>query len=332
MNIDDLIDDFNEGRTDFLKHLGNDVTTFLKLVNRRGKFDKLHEDMLEDYYANEYLLFLYETDRDYFWNRVLNDLSDVEMVDGKPMLVLKEKGELAKLFCDGNRNGLSDDSVKSILNGDYEMYWSFYDLTDDVYRDVIRELSKENILRAKEYIIDTVEGQEIKPYTDLLQSYADQQGHPNYLTIDQSNIDQIFDDEESMKKLFDNELSEFRNELFSVYGSAYQSAYESELYDDVVDKLEDEFDMKNIKWITQPHTYKKDTEVHLIQIPILNFEKFIFDFLESNKGYSNGTLDYHGSYLDTLDAEMECLSVYPSDYPDSRIVDKNINSYFTDYI
>ena len=332
MNIDDLIDDFNEGRTDFLKHLGNDVTTFLKLVNRRGKFDKLHEDMLEDYYANEYLLFLYETDRDYFWNRVLNDLSDVEMVDGKPMLVLKEKGELAKLFCDGNRNSLSNDSVESILNGDYEMYFSFYDTTDDVYRDVIRELSKENILRAKEYIIDTVEGQEIKPYTDLLQSYADQQGHPDYLTINQSNIDQIFDDEESMKELFDNELSEFSNELYSVYGNAYQSAYESELYDEVVDKLEDEFDMKNIQWITRPHTYKKDTEVHLIQIPILNFEKFILDFLESNKGYSNGTLDYHGSYLDALDAEMECLSVYPSDYPDSRIVDKNINSYFTDYI
>jgi hypothetical protein len=45
-----------------------------------------------------------------------------------------------------------------------------------------------------------------------------------------------------------------------------------------------------------------------------------------------GTLDYHGSYLDTLKDETECLSVYPSDYPDSRLIDKNINLYFSDYI
>jgi hypothetical protein len=27
-----------------------------------------------------------------------------------------------------------------------------------------------------------------------------------------------------------------------------------------------------------------------------------------------------------------CLSYYPSDYPDSRLIDKNINEFFPDYI
>jgi hypothetical protein len=331
MSIDDLISDFNEGHTNFLKYFGDDVATFLKIVHRRGKFDDLDASKLDDYYQNEFLLFLHENNKEKFWEEVLNYLDDVEIIDGKPMLVLGDRGDLAQLFC-SNRNDMSQDTIESILNGDYDSYWSSYDLTDNIYRDVIEELTKENILIAKEYIINSVDGKQVEPHTDLLQSYADNQGHPDYLTIDQSNIDQIFDDEESMKELFHNELSDFNNELYSVYGSAYQSAYESELYDKVVGELNGEFDMENTIWITRPHTYNKNTEVHLIQIPILDFERFILDYLNSNKGYNNGSLGYHGSFLGLLKDEINCLSVQAPDYPDSRLVDKNINSYFSDYI
>jgi hypothetical protein len=64
----------------------------------------------------------------------------------------------------------------------------------------------------------------------------------------------------------------------------------------------------------------------------VGFERFILDYLNSNKGYSNGTLEYWGSYVSILQEEISCLSFRVSDWPDSRIVDKNINMYFPDYI
>jgi len=86
------------------------------------------------------------------------------------------------------------------------------------------------------------------------------------------------------------------------------------------------------EWISRPHTYKKDTTVEKYRAPIHNFESNILDFLNNGKGYSNSTLEYWGSYLSILKEDFDCLSVYPSDYPDSRKVDKNINMYFSDYI
>ena len=74
MSIDDLILDFNEGNTNFLKYFGDDVTTFLKVVHRRGKFDDLDTSKLDDDYQNEFLLFLHEINKEKFWKEVLNYL------------------------------------------------------------------------------------------------------------------------------------------------------------------------------------------------------------------------------------------------------------------
>jgi hypothetical protein len=264
---------------------------------------------------------------------VLKFLGDVEMVDGKPYIVLNTMGDFAEIFCDGRRNDLSKDTVEVLLNGEYDSHsygWDSHDLTDDVYRDVIEELTKENLLHLKEYIIKTLEGQQVNPHTELLEDYAQQQGHPEYVIVDQSNIDQIVDNKETMTELMDNELSDLRGELYSIYGSAYNNAYEDELYEDVWNELSTYFEKGD--WVSRPHIYKKDTEVQKYRAPIHNFESNILDFLNQNKGYSNGTLEYWGSYLGILKDGWDCLSVYPSDYPDSRKVDKNINMYFSDYI
>ena len=172
-------------------------------------------------------------------------------------------------------------------------------------------------------------------YIDFCNTYyqeiAEEQGHPEYVTIDQSNIDQVVDDEETMKELMDNsELEDLKSELYSIYGSAYNSAYEDELYEDVWGVLSTYFGEG--EWVTRPHIYKKDTEVQKFRTPIHNFESNIFDFLQENKGISYGTLEYWGSYLGMLKNEIDCLSVYAPDYPDSRKVDKNINMSFNDYI
>lgn len=333
MDIQELIEMFNEGDTDFIKYV-NDIETFFKIVNKRGLMDELDpEGRLAEDYQNDLLLFYYQNNKEKFWEYVLKFLSDVEMVDGKPYIVVNTMGDLAEIFCDGRRNDLSRDTVETLLNGEYDSHsygWDSYDLTDDVYRDVIEELTKENLLHLKEYITKTLEGQQVNPHTELLEDYAKQQGHPEYVIIDQSNIDQVVDNSETMNELLDNELSDLRGELYSIYGSAYNNAYEDELYEDVWNELSTYFEKGD--WVSRPHIYKKDTEVQKYRAPIHNFESNILDFLNQNKGYSNGTLEYWGSYLGILKDGWDCLSVYPSDYPDSRKVDKNINMYFSDYI
>jgi hypothetical protein len=333
MDINDLIEMFNEGDTDFIKYI-NDIDTFLKIVNKRGLLDKLDpEGKFADEYQNELLLFYFENDKEKFWEYVLKYLGDVELVNGEAYLVVDNRGELAELFCDGHRDHLSQDTVEELLNGEYDSFsygWDSYELTDNVYRDVIEELTKENLLHLKEYIIKTLEGQQVNPHTELLEDYAQQQGHPEYVIIDQSNIDQVVDNSETMDELLDNELSDLKGELYSIYGSAYNNAYEEELYEDVWSELLTYFGKG--EWVTRPHIYKKDTEVQKFRTPIHNFESYIFDYLKENKGYTYGTLEYWGSYLGILKDGMDCLSVYPPDYPDSRKVDKNINLYFSDYI
>lgn len=333
MDIQELIEMFNEGDTDFIKYV-NDIETFFKIVNKRGLMDELDpEGRLAEDYQNDLLLFHYQNNKEKFWEYVLKFLSDVEMVDGKPYIVVNTMGDFAEIFCDGRRNDLSRDTVEALLSGEYDSHsygWDSHDLTDDVYRDVIEELTKENLLHLKEYIIKTLEGQQVNPHTELLEDYAQQQGHSEYVIVDQSNIDQVVDNSETMNELLDNELSDLRGELYSIYGSAYNNAYEDELYEDVWNELSTYFEKGD--WVSRPHIYKKDTEVQKYRAPIHNFESNILDFLNQNKGYSNGTLEYWGSYLGILKDGWDCLSVYPSDYPDSRKVDKNINMYFSDYI
>lgn len=330
MDIHDLIEMFNEGNTDFLKYI-NDIETFFKILHKRGLLDKLDpEGKLVEDYQNELLLFYYNEDEEKFWEYVLKFLQDVDIIEGKPYIFVDRIGEFSKLFCNGNRNDISPDTIESILDGDYDNYWSFRDLTDNVYRDVIEELNENNILSLKEYIIKSLEGVHVIPHTELLENYAEEQNHPEYVTIDKTNIDQILDDKETMDELLNNELEELKGELYQIFGNAYQTAYEEELYEGIWDEISTYFEKG--KWVSRPHIYQKNTSVEKYVAPIQNFESNVLDFLNNNKGYTRGTLEYWGSYFGILEEEFDCLSYYAPDYPDSFKVDKYINIYFTDHI
>jgi hypothetical protein len=328
MDIHELIEMFNEGDMDFIQYF-SDIETFLKVVNKRGLLDELDpEGQLAEHFQNELLLFYHEHDKEKFWQYILKFLGDVELIDGIPHIILSDRGELSRLFCDGNRYDISQDTVESILTGEHDREF-YYDSTDDVYRDVIQELTKENLKRLKEYIIQTLDGQQLPTNTEVLESIA-QRENTEYVTVNESNIDEIVDDEETMNELMKDELNDLKSELYSVHSQAYNNAYEDELFEDIMGELSTYFG--DGEWVTRPHTYKKDTEVQKYKAPIHNFESNITDYLRQNKGYSYGTLEYWGSYIEILKDQDECLSIRPPDYPDSRKVDKNINMYFNDYI
>ena len=330
MDFNDIVEKFNNGDLDVRSYF-NDYETFFNILKKRGLMSEVDPEADDsEEWQNEYLIWLYSNNKEKFDMYIEKLLEDVEIIDGVPNLILSTQGEFAQLFCDNGRNEISITTIESILDGEHDNDY-YYDSSDDIYRDVIEELTKENLKRLKEYIIETLNGQKIVAETEVLELLAQQQGQ-DYVIVNESNIDEIVDDKETMVNLMSGELLELENELNSIYNNSYNTAYGDDLYDSVWNKLDGLFE-KNGEWINRPHTYKSNTEIQYFKTPIHNFYQEILNYLNENKTYgSSGLLDYYGSYVSLLKESMDCLRVYPPDYPDSRKVDKLINEYFTDYI
>lgn len=334
MTFDEIIDEFNNGYLDVEKYF-NDYDTFFNVLKRRGLMSQIDATASgSEEWQNEYLIWLYENDTEKFHKDVVMLLnSDLEMDEnGKIYYVTNDRGELSKLFCSG-RNDISQDTIEQILSGEGDVWEPYWDTTDDVHRDVIEELTPENDKRLQEYVVDSLKGKQIEPETEELELIASEQGHPEYTLVTPENVKRVIDDSETMEYLFENGLEDLKSELYSIHSNSYNAAYETEVWNDIWSEIQEYFD-GNGEWISRPHRYKKDTTVEFFKIPVAsNFDTIILDFLNENKGYGNsGTLEYHGSYIGILDNSVECLSVHAPDYPDSSLVDKNINMYFQDYI
>lgn len=325
MDIDEVIELFNDTELDVNKYF-NDSETFFKIIEKRGRIDDL--DLENNYMENDYLAYLSETNGEKFVEEVQKQISDVRFDGEVPVLQLNDASDLAKLFCT-NRNDISQDTIREILLGeaDWDRYW---DTTDDVYRDVIEELNEENLKYLYSYIIKNLEGIQIEPETELLEDIANVQ-NSEFVTINEKNVQSVVKDSETMGYLLDRDLNELDSELNSIHSNAYNMAYETAVFREVWDKLDDMFDVNKRKYVYKPHPYKKETQIEVLEMPIRNFYEPIRDYLYNNKGTSQ-TLEYFGNFIDILEENGECLSVWAPDYPDSSEIDKNINEIFGDYI
>ena len=332
-SLDDMVEMFNNNELDVEKYFNN-YDTFFNILKKRGLMGEIDPKNAAggEYWQNEYLLWLYENDRENYYKWVPSLLNDVIFENGNAYLEITDRGDLAKLFCDGHRYDLSRDTIENILSGDGDVFEPYWDTTQDVYRDVVEELTPENDKRLGEYIVNILNGQQVSADTDELQLIASEQGHPEYVEVNTENVKRIIDDEETMKELLDDQLSDLKSELYSIHSSAYNSAYEEEVWSEIWSELETYFE-GNGEWISKPHPYKKNTQIQYFKIPIVDFESYVNDYLFNNKGYGNsGTLEFHGGFLEIIREDRDCLSAHAPDYPDSRKVDKNINEYFKEYI
>jgi hypothetical protein len=325
MDINKIIELFNDTELDIDKYFNNSET-FFKIMDKRGRIDDL--DLENNYMENDYLLYLSETNTEKFREEVAKQISDVRFDGEVPVLELKDASDLAKLFCAG-RNDISQDTIGEILSGeaDWDRYW---DTTDDVYRDVIEELNEENLKHLYSYIVNSLNGVQVDPETELLGEIATQQ-NTDYATINMENVVSVVNDSETMGYLLDHDLEELDSELNSIHSNAYNMAYETAVFIEVWGKLDDMFDVEKRKYIYKPHPYKKETQIEVLEIPIRDFYEPIRDYLYNNKGTSQ-TLEYFGNFIDIVEENGECLSVWAPDYPNSSEIDKNINEIFGDYI
>lgn len=331
MTIEDLINSFNEGETDFIEKYFNDIITFFKVLDKRGLLDEINIEGYE--YQNSVLLFFYETNRKKFREYVNNLLSDIEIVGDDVYLIDKSPGELASLFCTNSRGDyLSRETIQELLDGEFfDWNWNYPDLIYDFYDQIIEDLNETNTQSLKNRILTDLNGKQIETRTSLLESIASEQGHDDYAIIDGSNIDEIYNDEETLMELLSDELEELKNELSSLYGSSYEGAYSDEVYEGIWSELDEYFDGKG-EYFSRPHPYKENTTVEHFKIKIRNFYGIILDFLNENKNYSDYTLDRFGSYLGLLADNVQCLTYYYPEYADSSDVKKIMNETFNDYI
>jgi hypothetical protein len=326
MDIDEVIELFNDTELDVEKYF-NDSDTFFKIMDKRGRIDDL--DLENNYMENDYLLYLAETNTQKFREEVAKQISDVRFEEGKePVLVLRDITDLAKLFCE-SRNDINQDTIGEILSGeaDWDRYW---DTTDDVYRDVIEELNEENLKHLYSYIVNSLNGVQVDPETELLGEIAAQQ-NTDYATINMENVVSVVNDSETMGYLLDHNLDELDSELNSIHSNAYNMAYETAVYQEVWGKLDEMFDVENRKFVYKPHPYKKETQIEVLEMSIRDFYTPIKDYLNNSKG-SSQTLEYFGDFINILVDNGDCLSVWAPDYPSHTEIDKNINEIFGDYI
>lgn len=331
MDFQEIIDDFNNGEFDAELFFG-DWNTFFTVLDKRGLISQI--DLENTEVQNSLLIWLHGRDRKRFHEFVVDKLSDVDMDEnGVIYLDLDDRSELSNFFCESSRNGLSKGYVEDILSGESDLY-HYDNTTDSVYRDVIEGLNPKNMKHLREYVAENLKGQKIETGTIELEDIAREQGHPEYVTVDNPMTAQtIIDDKDSMKYLLETYLEELNDQLMSIHSNAYNQAYESETYENIFSELQ-EYINGNGEFYSRPHRFKKDTVTQRFRVPVAsNFDEIILDYLISNKNRgSRGLLEYWGDYMPIVQDEQNCLTVHPPEYADYRQVEENINEIFTDYI
>lgn len=351
---------FNDGDWDDISSQFNGkITAFLKYAKLRNALDevdltqipqdefpnpeflfslgvKLTYEDVPDSQQDKVLLFLLEKDPQKTLKYICDYiLDDVEIRGSDYYLRLGDREDLSVLYCD-YRDTSPKDIANSILSEDGEMWDPFWDTTDDVYRDVIEVLDKENLDYLCKYLVKNFGNQPfyLESYKDseFLSSIANEEGI-FYITTE--NVHQLVRDEEIMNVLLKNEFSDLKSELYSVHNNAYNGAYSDDIYSKVMGELDGLFDGK---FLDEERTRNEKT----YYIPFIKIKDFYSDvhlFLTKNSNvyYNDSRLYYHGSYLNMIsnlmeNGDMECLDFRIPDYPDSDKVDEYINEHLGDYI
>ena len=330
MDFQELIDDLHDGG-DLAKSFFGDFQTFFAVLDKRGYLDQI--DIEDSEIQNELLLFLKKSYPQQFNQFIMDKLTDLEIdEDGRVFLDLSDLSDLSELFCDrSSRDGLSRVMVEEILNGEFDNWFEY--TTDSVYDDVISELNPKNHKILADYIVNSLQNTRISPETEVLSEIANEQGHPDYVTVDSSVVETILDDKETMTYLLSEELQDLDNSLYSIHINAYSSAYESAVINSIWSELQEYVEGKG-QFYSVPHKFKKDTVINRFTIPVAsNFHGIIEDYLrdKANRG-NRGLLEYYGSYLSLLADNFDCLTVYGPDYPDYSEIKNNINEIFVDYL
>jgi hypothetical protein len=327
--MEDFLERFRNNDLDVISMFGS-YETFFKAIMRRGLIDEIDpKDCADsDEWIDYFYLFLLKNNKPLFYKMVGDIFSDVKIVNDTPMLLLDDRGTLADLFCEKYyRNSLSQSTIRNILSSESDYVEYFTTECNNLYDEVISNLNDKNIQRLCEYIVKELDGTNVEPKSDLLESIAEEQGHPEYAIITSENVLKVVDDESSMEHMLDI-LDDLRSDLCNLLDMSYNSAYENDLWKKIWNELQT-YVIGNGEFVDTPHKTKNNVTIQYYEIPINDFDNTIENVLRDNARYGQNTLEYYGSYMTMINAD-DCLTIYPPDYPSDP--EKYLNDYFNDYI
>lgn len=331
-----LLDNFDSDGWESIQPFFNTFDNFYKYLKKSGVDSELTLKEIPDELYNYYAFLLLQDNPDKVIDYIVdNTITDIHKKSDGYYLRLRDREEISEFFKD-SRYENTRNLVKSIMGEDW---WEPYDnTTDNVYRDVIEELTPDKLKYFKERVLNELKDNSIEingMASEEMELIASEQGHDDHFFVTSENIDRVVDDEETMQYLLKYEIDDIRNDLYGLHSSAYNTAYTDEIWKDVMNEIstyfEPEFHTEIVKVgeKTRYDEYLKIKDLHQI----------IYDYLNNYKesGYNDDLMEYHGSFTGILTKMMDEMSGYDfldfriPDYPDSRNVDKIINDSFHSY-
>ena len=171
--------------------------------------------------------------------------------------------------------------------------------------------------------------------SEFFEGLSEEQGTEGYFIIKETDLDELIKDEDAMKQLLDDDLSELNSELYNVHSNAYNGAYQSEIYGLIWSELDIHF----VGRVIDEQTKIGETTKWLQYVKIRDLQGNVEKFLSNRLGseYNEDKLDYEGSYTTMMkrlmdDGEYDWLDFRIPDYPDYGLVTKDINDIFGQYI
>jgi predicted transcriptional regulator len=263
--------------------------------------------------------------RDFIKRHTFNDLQ----TEGDKISWDIDPNDLVKFFNNSGRNGTAADIAEKVFEDDYFEWFDPYYFEID---SLVSELDKTNRKLLAEKIIDELDGKISKEEIEnrninLLQELLDIQGSPEFLTIDTDNINEILDDEESLKYI--DRISDILSNLSNAWNDAYNSVLEDEVRNLVWSGIEEMFGKAEIYdyTITQRDgnkLYRKGIKIDVTP----NIVNLFMNYFGNQTHYHE--IDYFGSFENMMNEYFEEESKIDfriPDYPDHSKVVKLYNEY-----
>jgi len=353
ITIDDVIDFLNNNDEDKIELYGG-VENIVKIIAKKGRLHDIDivytSPNLEDH-INKILLTLITSENEEIRKQTLDTIktkilnNDLVKKGDDWYMVLDNMEDLSMFFCDSNR-GWSNQSTpyEIVISVFREDGWEpFYNTLDNIYDDVIDELSVDNLQRLSNKMIEELTGIQVDVETDLLVELCEEneECEGNTIFITPEMMPHILRDKETSIFIISKYLDELHSNLLGLQSQAYNDAYHSEVYESIWDELKTYLDSDSdtkSEWVSKQITRgDKQVTQYKYYLKVTNLvDKMILTFLRANPN-SSSTLHYQGGLSETItqlihDRDIECLRFSIPDYPDHRRVRNNINNNFNEYI
>ena len=324
MTIDQLNDLFIEQEynmiKDFVKKVFND--NYISFYDFLEKKIDVSMDYVTEFFMEEipqaYLKILYNKNPQSTIDYVVDEfLGDVKK-EGDKYYMIMSRDDLSEFFDDRGRDGTARDVAKRVLS-DEPSDWYYNDSVD--VSTVVEELDEGN-------------------FDNLL--------HKFFVEHEGEEYDGEIITQEFMKNTTKNELSdmiyklddELSSNLTSLYSTAENYAYEEEIYNLVNRELKDFFGTE--KWgdyITSQIRKVDGTVVNreTFRVDVTNLlKRIVLEYIDMHITEPDNQFEYQANLenviKDWFNETEDYLDFRVPEYPDYRLLEKQINDLYSDYI